>query len=65
MRATNFTHRILLQLIIKFIGLRVEIIKVIIVISNIIHTVTTAEKYTFVYYYILRHVMIAHSTIMR
>ena len=65
MRATNFTHRILLQLITNIVGLRVEIIQVIISISKIIHRVTTTEQYTFVYYYIQQHVMVAHSTITR
>jgi len=40
MSAKNFTHRILLQLITKFIGLSVGIIKVIIIISKIIHTLS-------------------------
>jgi hypothetical protein len=45
MRATNFAHRIILQLITKIIGLRMEIIKVVI-ISKAIHTVTTPEQCT-------------------
>ena len=44
MRATKCTHRILLQLITKIIGLRVEFIEVIIIICKITHTMTTPEQ---------------------
>ena len=44
MRARNFTHRILFQLIIKIIGLRVDIINVFIINSNITHTETSPKN---------------------
>jgi hypothetical protein len=35
------------------------------IISNPVHTNTTHEHHTFVYYYFLRHVSVFHSTIIR